>query len=73
MNANVILRYVIMALSGGVAVVGILMLTGLVVFRNLPEQYQVIMGTIVLLYGVYRFSIAFFRKPGVRREDDGVL
>lgn len=72
MKANVILRYVIMVLSAGVTVVGILMLTGQVVFRNLPEQYQLIMGTIVLLYGVYRFSIAYFRKPGIRRDDNGI-
>ena len=65
MNA---LRYVILAVSAAAAVVGIMIMGGWLVPRNFPEQYRVVVGAVVFLYGVYRFVIAYFRNPKVKYD-----
>ena len=62
MNYQVIFRYVILVFSGLAMVLGILVVAGVFVPRNLPEHYGVLMGSVVFLYGAYRFSITYFRR-----------
>jgi hypothetical protein len=65
MNYPVVFRYTILTVSGLAMIAGILIMAGVLVPRNLPEQYGVLIGVVVFLYGAYRFAIAFFRR-GVR-------
>ena len=56
------LRYVILALSAGAMVIGILVIAGVLVPVNFPEQFRVIMGVVVFLYGLYRFVVEYVKK-----------
>jgi len=63
MNFTAIIRYIIMALSSALMVLGVLVIAGLLVPRLFPDQYRVILGIVVFLYGAYRFSVAYVRRP----------
>lgn len=62
MNYPAVFRYTILTVSGLAMVAGVLIMAGLLVPRNLPGQYGVLIGVIVFLYGAYRFAIAYFRR-----------
>lgn len=57
------MRYVILALAGGVMAVGVLVATGVFELRNLPTQFRIVMGVVVFLYGLYRLVVEYVRKP----------
>jgi hypothetical protein len=63
MNVMGIVRYVILALSASAVVGGVLIMADLLVpvQGTLPEQYRIIIGAVVALYGAYRFVIAYYR------------
>ena len=63
MNAMDVLKYTIMVISVAAMLLGVLIIAGVLVPRNLPDQYRVIMGIVVFLYGLYRFVIAYTRSP----------
>ncbi len=63
MNFTVIIRYAILALSSALMVLGVLVTAGLMVPRNFPGEYRILLGVVVFLYGAYRFSVAYFRSP----------
>ena len=56
-------KYAILALSTGAMVLGVLIIAGVLVPRNFPDQYRIVMGIVVFLYGLYRFVVAFTRSP----------
>lgn len=62
-----IIRIVIMAVAAAVAVVGICVMAGVLVNPAMPGDFRIILGACVFLYGAYRFTVAYFRRPG-RRE-----
>lgn len=62
MNYQMVFRYTILAISGCAMIVGVLVMFGLLVPRNFPEQYGVLMGVVVFLYGAYRFAITYFKR-----------
>ncbi len=63
MNAMEVLKYTIMVISVAAMLLGVLIIAGVLVPRNFPDQYRVIMGIVVFLYGLYRFVIAYTRSP----------
>jgi hypothetical protein len=67
MNVALIFRYTILVVSVAAMVVGVLIIVGLLVPRNFPEEFRVIMGIVIVLYGAYRFMITVYR----RTERDG--
>ena len=62
MNHRAVFRYTILAVSALVMGAGVLVVAGVLVPRNLPEQYGVLLGIVVFLYGAYRFAITYFRR-----------
>jgi putative Ca2+/H+ antiporter (TMEM165/GDT1 family) len=58
----------VLAVSAAVMVVGVLVMIGYLVPRYFPEDYRIIMGAVVFLYGAYRFTITYFRQKGVMRR-----
>ena len=62
MNVNAVFRYTILVISSLAMAAGVLIMVGVFVPRNLPEQYGVLIGVVVFLYGAYRFAIAYFRR-----------
>ena len=69
-NVAALLRYTALALSALAMVVGALVVTGYLVPKYFPEQYRVVIGAVVFLYGAYRFAIVFFRGRGTRNEEE---
>ena len=62
MNYQVVFRYTIFVISAAAMVVGVLVMVGVLVPKNFPEQYGVLIGAVVFLYGAYRFAITYFRR-----------
>lgn len=69
MNVNVVLRYVVLTLSTGAMIVGVLVMVG-TLHVNFPDQFRVVVGAVVFLYGGYRFAISYFRNPHRSGDDD---
>jgi len=61
-----VLNVVVMVLSSAVMLVGVLAIVGMLVPVYIPEQYRIIVGVVVFLYGLYRFVLSYFRLQ--RRE-----
>lgn len=62
MAFSVVFRYTIFGLSIAVMVLGVLFTFGVIAPANVSEQFRIIMGTVIFLYGAYRFTVAYFRK-----------
>ena len=67
MNIAMVLRYTILIVSVAAMVVGVLISIGLLVPRNFPEEFRVIMGIVIVLYGAYRFMITIYQRPDKER------
>lgn len=67
MNVNSVVRIVILVISAAVMLVGILAMAGMLVPRYFPDEYRVIVGAVVFLYGLYRFVLAYYRE---RRKEE---
>jgi hypothetical protein len=63
MNVTELFKYTILVISSAAMLLGVLIMVGILVPRNFPDQYRVIMGVVVFLYGLYRFVIAYTRSP----------
>jgi hypothetical protein len=62
MNGMSVMRYTILVIAAAATVIGILVMSGLLVPRGMPEQFRFLIGLVVALYGIYRFVIAYYRK-----------
>jgi len=70
MNMTLILRYTILIISAAAVVLGVLVIAGLLKPRYFPEDnVRVIIGAVIMLYGLYRFVVAYFQKPGGRSNE----
>jgi hypothetical protein len=63
MNPMSVLRVVVLIVSGAAMIVGLLGMFGVLVPRNFPGEYRVVVGVVVFLYGLHRFVVVFFRQP----------
>jgi hypothetical protein len=61
-----VLNVVVMVLSAAVMLVGLLAILGMLIPVYIPEQYRILVGVVVFLYGLYRFVLSYFRLQ--RRE-----
>jgi hypothetical protein len=66
LDVNKVLNVVVMVLSAAVMLVGLLAIVGMLIPVYIPEQYRIIVGVVVFLYGLYRFVLSYFRIQ--RRE-----
>jgi hypothetical protein len=66
-RVNHILRIAVMVIASAVAAAGALIMAGVFLRERLPETMRIVMGATVSLYGVYKFTLAYFRSPS-RRE-----
>jgi hypothetical protein len=67
MDINSVLRIVVLVISAAVMLVGVLVMVGMLVPRYFPDEYRVIVGAVVFLYGCYRFVLTYYRQR--RREE----
>ena len=63
MTVDRIVRYTVMILAGAVAMAGILVMTGFLVNGAITGQFRIVAGAVIFLYGAYRFTVAYFRRP----------
>ncbi len=57
---------VILIVSTAVMLAGLTVALGVVHLKNIPDQLRWVFGTVVFLYGLYRFVIAFSRGTARR-------
>ncbi len=63
MTVDRIVRYTVMILAAAVAMAGILVMTGVLINVAITGQFRIVMGAVIFLYGAYRFTVAYFRRP----------
>ena len=63
MTVDRIVRYTVMILAAAVALAGILVMTGFLINVAITGEFRIVMGAAIFLYGVYRFTVAYFRRP----------
>ena len=63
MTVERIVRLIVMILAAAVALAGILVMTGVLSNAAISGQFRLAMGAVIFLYGVYRFTVAYFRRP----------
>ncbi len=61
-----VLRYLALALCVGAMAGGLLVIIGFLVPRYVPENYRIIMGAVIFLYGAYRFVVIYYRRNADR-------
>jgi uncharacterized membrane protein len=61
-DVSAILRYFALALCVGAMTGGLLVIIGFLVPRYVPEDYRIMMGAVIFLYGAYRFVVIYYRK-----------
>lgn len=66
-----VMRVMILVLSAGAMVIGALVVAGVLVPRTLPEEFRVVSGVVVFLYGLYRFVVEYVRIANERRRSAG--
>jgi prolipoprotein diacylglyceryltransferase len=57
-----VVHVVILVLSAGAMVVGVLVVAGVLVPHGTPPQFRQILGIVVFLYGLYRFVVEYVRS-----------
>ena len=60
MSLTTVFRYIVLGVSVAAMIVGILVMAGFLVPKNLPNQFEFVIGAVVFLYGAYRFVVTFF-------------
>jgi len=66
MDVNKLLNLTVIIISTAVMLVGVLVVIGKLVPVYFPDQFRIIVGVVVFLYGLYRFVLSYFRMK--RRE-----
>ena len=62
MNYQMVFRFTILVISAAAMVIGVLVMIGVLVPKNFPDEYGVLIGIVIFLYGAYRFAITYFKR-----------
>jgi len=62
MDVANVLRIAVLVLSTGAMLAGIAVMIGLLVPRNVTEEFRFMIGIVIFLYGAYRFVVGYYRK-----------
>jgi hypothetical protein len=63
MTVERIVRFTVMILAAAVALAGILVMTGVLTNAAISGEFRLAAGAVIFLYGAYRFTVAYFRRP----------
>ena len=69
MSAQLILRIVGSITAGLVLIVGIIVLTGSLIPSSVPENYRVVLGIVMVVYGTYRIVMIWMKQRQERNKD----
>lgn len=64
MTFSTAVRVLTLALAAAVAGTGMLVATGVLVREGMTDQVRIALGLAVVFYGVYKFTVTWFRRPG---------
>jgi hypothetical protein len=70
MTAAKFLRYFGYAASTMLAAAGLLIIAGLLIPSYVPSRFRVLLGIVLVLYGIFRFVSLRFKKPD---DEDSLL
>lgn len=56
------MKYVAFVVASLFIVLGIAILLGYVIKENLPQQFRVMTGVVLILYGVFRIVVTILKK-----------
>lgn len=62
MDIGNILRIIVLVVSACVMLFGVVVVAGFLVPIFIPEQFRVLTGIVIILYGAYRFVQTLYRK-----------
>jgi len=62
MNLDLIVRIMNMAVRAMFVVIGIMLIVGLFRLRNVPAQFRILMGVVLVLYGIFRIVTLLMKK-----------
>jgi hypothetical protein len=65
-NVATVTRYTVLVVSAAAILLGVLVIIGWLVPRYFPEQFRVVVGVVIVLYGTYRFVVTYFQRNGRR-------
>jgi len=63
MTAAKFLRYFGYAAATVLSVLGLLIIAGLLIPSYVPSRFRVLLGIVLVLYGIFRFVSLRFKKP----------
>ena len=66
----VVLRYMAYVVSGAAMAIGAMAMMGFLIPKRFPENYRVVFGAVVFLYGAYRFVLTYIRSKELRRNEE---
>lgn len=70
MDAQHIVRVVGYLTSAIVLVAGILILIGYIVPSYVPGNFRIVAGIVLVIYGLYRPAMIYFRSKSARESDE---
>jgi len=69
-QAQIIIRTVGYVTGGVVLAAGILVISGYVVPSYVPENFRIIAGLVLILYGLYRPAMIYIKSKSEDRADE---
>ncbi len=61
-----IMKYFAFAISILFVLLGIAILSGFLMNQGLPKQFKIMVGIVLVLYGIFRFLMTLFKKNQTR-------
>ncbi len=68
MGAELILRIVGLFTAGLILAVGVIVLSGSLLPASVPDNYRMIFGLVMVIYGSYRIAILWMKLKNARKD-----
>ena len=66
MTVTMWVRGVTLILAAALAVMGLLVMAGVLDREGTSRELRIVLGTVIFLYGAYKFTVTWFRQLGRR-------
>jgi putative Mn2+ efflux pump MntP len=70
MHGQLIIQIVGYITAAIVMLAGILVLTGYIVSSYVPENFRIVAGIVLILYGIYRPAMIFIKNKNAKRFEE---
>ncbi len=69
-TAELIFRLVSYTTAGIISAVGIMVLGGFIIPEYVPQNFRIMMGTVMLVYGAYRIAMLTMKRRRAHDADE---